>query len=147
MGQQRPCHLEACQEWRLSGLPEICDSELASQTHPDNLYEAEGGEALVHGFPFKFGSALVPSSHSATRGTSCQEDQERLPNAFTLDVSDTKGWEHVPSPAPALRHLTCQVCWHACKFPLSGQCWRTPWKWGRLNETGDALCPYCQLSC
>lgn len=44
----------------------------------------------MHGFPFKFGSALVPSSHSATRGTSCQEDQGRLPNAFTHDVSDTK---------------------------------------------------------
>ena len=49
----------------------------------------------MHGFPFKFGSALVPSSHSATRGTSCQEDQGRLPNAFTHDVSDTKGLERV----------------------------------------------------
>ena len=45
----------------------------------------------MHGSLFKFRLALVPSSRSATRGTSCQEDQERLPNVFTRDVS-VKGW-------------------------------------------------------
>ena len=64
----------------------------------------------MHGSLFKFRPALVPSSRSATRGTSYQEDQERLPNVFTRDVSDTEGWEHAPSPAPTSRHLICQVC-------------------------------------